>query len=528
MTILAELIRNTVLEHRDRVALVDSADGSEHTYSELDRSFNRVANALDMLGLQPGDHVGILQRNSHHWIACEGGLAKAGMVTVPLNVYLSPQELVWLLKHSDSRAVFLTSDEASLLEPLRADVTACKWFLCIPRGDGRVPSWTTDLNEILGSAQDSDPSQDISPIQAHRIMYTSATTGMPKGVICANWVFCGGIVTALANQLRDVSESDRFLAATPLTHMAGGFFWSFFARGATTVTMRQFSPEHTCEVIEKYGITHTVLVPTMIIMLLNYLQENPQAAERFRQGSLRAVWYAGSPIPISVAQEAEKVMGSILNQQYGFTEAWGAHPAVSVTQLTARWHNRKVGSCGRALIGSVVRVVDDQGNPVGAGELGEIVVKSEGLVGGYWNKSDETAGAYRAGWIHSGDIGYFDEDGFLYIKDRKDDMIISGGLNIYPTEVENVLSEHPAVYQCAVVGIPDPKWVEVPCAVVVRSSATLEVSEDELIEFVRGRLAHYKAPKRIIFVESLPISSVGKVLKRKIREELSIAFGDSA
>jgi acyl-CoA synthetase (AMP-forming)/AMP-acid ligase II len=194
---------------------------------------------------------------------------------------------------------------------------------------------------------------------------------------------------------------------------------------------------------------------------------------------------------------------------------------MAVTQLHPQWHRRKVGSCGRPIVGTVIRVVDDSGNELPPGELGEIVIRCGSRVAGYWDGPPAEEGAYRNGWIHTGDVGTFDEDGFLYVKDRKNDMIISGGLNVYPAEVESVLHEHPAVAQCAVVGVEHPKWLEVPCAVVVRSAAGAAATEAELMAYVRERIASYKTPKRIVFADSLPMTATGKVLRRRLRAELS-------
>ena len=525
MPVVAEILRNSAREHRERLALVDTSDASKYTYLQMDSYFNRVANALAALGLRPGDHVGVLQRNSPHWIACEGGIAKAGMVTIPLNTYSSPRELAWVLRHSEARAVIFSAEEAPQVGAVRDEVPDCRVFAYLAKQGRDAPSWAIDLADVVGTASDRDPGRDIDPMQPHRIMYTSATTGVPKGVICPNQVWCDSILTMLANQLRDVTEQDRFLAATPLTHMAIGFFWPFFVRGGATVTMRRFDVAQACELIARYEISHLVLVPTMLIMLINYLKQDERAMRCLRSGSLRALFYGGSPIPPTVIRDAERMFGPILNQQYGLTELLSTHPSMAVTHLSPRWHSEKIASCGRPLIGTVIRVVDDHGAAVPPGEVGEIVVRAHEAGGGYWKQPDGELGAFQKGWIHTGDVGWVDEDGFLYIKDRKNDMIITGGLNVYPAEVESVLHEHPSVSQCAVVGVPDSKWIEVPWAVVVRNPGH-SASEVELIEFVRSRLAHYKAPKRVVFRDELPVSPIGKVLRRSLREQLSKALGE--
>lgn len=526
MVVMAELVRNAVTEHSDNTALIDLATGSDPlTFAEVDSRMDRLANGLRELGLEPGDHLSLFQRNSSDWIVCEGAAAKAGLVTVPINVYLSPDEVRWILDHSESRGVIFSMDLLDVMARVHSDADECGLFVCISDGTEECPEWAVDFEDLLDGSGAHDPYIEVGGGDPHRIMYTSGTTGRPKGVLCPNEVIVDSVLSALANQVSEISDESRFLAATPLTHVANGFFWPFFTRGASSVIMRRFDPAEFCKAIVDYNITHTVLAPTMIIMVLRHLGEHPESVTTLRGSSLEAIWYAGSPIPPSVAEEAEEALGPILNQQYGLTELFGSHPAMGVTQLSAQFHRQKPGSCGRPIPGSVVRVLGEDGQRLPAGELGEVAVKSHARPGRYWRLPDDERGAYRNGWIYTGDIGEFDEDGFLYLKDRKNDMIISGGLNIYPSEVENVIATHPDVEQVSVVGIEHPKWVEVPCAVVVAKQGQ-DVREDAIIEFTRDRIANYKAPKKVVFVDELPVSSTGKVLRREIRDQIEQMAGD--
>ena len=516
MPILADVIRDTVRAHGSSTALVDAEEQVSLSFRDLDSLFNRLAGGLAASALRQGDHIAVFQRNSRYWVGLEGAAAKMGLVTVPINIYLAPSEIAWLLGHSEAKAIVFTSDEAAKLEPIAAEVSGCR-FLCLSPD---APPWADAFGEASWPTPGEEPVVRIEPGDPHRIMYTSATTGLPKGVLIPteNWVGC--IVTALANQLNDVGPSDRVLLSTPLTHVAGNYFWTFFGRGATTVLLRQFRPETFSRAVVEHAITHTFLAPTMIVMLLDYLQGAPAEAEAIRNASLRALWYAGSPIPESVAREAEKVLGPILGQHYGLTEQYATVPAMAVTQLPKEWHARKPGSCGRPIIGTVIRVLGEDGVELPTGEVGEIAIRCESRISGYWKGPGEGETAYRNGWIHTGDIGFVDDEGFIFVKDRKNDMIISGGLNVYPVEVESVLYEHPGVAQCTVVGIPHPTWLEVPCAVVVRSAQGADVDEEELISFVRERIASFKTPKRVVFVDSLPMTATGKVLRRRLRELL--------
>jgi acyl-CoA synthetase (AMP-forming)/AMP-acid ligase II len=517
LPVLGDVIRDTVRAHGARVALVDAEDGVSLTFDELDALFDRLAAGLAEHGLRPGDHVAVLQRNSRYWVGVEGAAAKSGLVTVPINIFLAPGEIAWLLDHSEAKAIVFTAEEAEMLVAIAPDAAGCR-FLCLA---GEVPGWAEAFAESTWPPAAGDPGVRVEPGDPHRIMYTSATTGLPKGVLIPteNWVGC--IVTALANQLNDVGPSDRALLSTPLTHVAGNYFWTFFGRGATSVLLRQFRPATFCRAVVEHGITHAFLAPTMIVMLLDYLHGAPAEREALRNASLRALWYAGSPIPEPVALEAEAVLGQIVGQHYGLTEQYATVPAMAVTELSPEWHTKKIGSCGRPIVGTVIRVLDDDGAELPPGELGEIAIRCESRVAGYWKGPPAEESAYRNGWIHTGDIGSIDDDGFIFVKDRKHDMIISGGLNVYPAEIESVLHEHPGVAQCAVVGVPHPTWLEVPCAVVVRSAEGADLTEDELIAFVRSRIASFKTPKRIVFADSLPITATGKVLRRRLREELT-------
>lgn len=490
-----------------------------HTYEALDRSFSRVANALIAIGLGRGDHSAIMQYNSDRWIQCEGGQAKAGIATVPINQRLSPAEVAYQLDNSEAKAVIFRPDGAALVEQIRGDLATCRHFLCIPDGRGPVPDWATDFDELLVEATDDEPPVRVRLDDRFRLMYTSATTGSPKAVVVTHERFAAHITTTLVNQLRDVRAGDRYLAVTPFTHMAIGFVWPFLARGGTVVTVDHWDAEEFLRLCAERRITHAILAPTLIIDLLGHIERRPELLELWRRSAVRAIWYAASPIPVAVARQAEKTLGPVLNQMYGLTEIIGNGNSMTCTELTSEWHARKPETCGRVQLNNAVRVVDESRADVPVGEVGEVIVMAHHNPVGYWKNPKGTAETIVDGWIHTGDMGRFDDEGFLTIVDRKKDMIISGGFNIYPLEIENVIQQHPAVRQCAVIGISDPRWVETPCAFVVCKQGTA-VDGDELVEFVRERIAHFKVPKQVIFTDELPVSATGKVLKRALRERL--------
>jgi acyl-CoA synthetase (AMP-forming)/AMP-acid ligase II len=326
------------------------------------------------------------------------------------------------------------------------------------------------------------------------------------------------VLSTLANQLHDATSDSRYLIATPLTHMAIGYVWPMIAVGGTCVVLGDFTAESFCDVAIDSGATHTLMVPTMIALVADHVDSNPEIKERLANSALSAVWYAGSPIPQATFEKAWRALGPVLNQQYGLTELWTAHRSMCATMLRADKALAKQGSCGQPMTGTELAVFDDDRHRLPALAHGEIAIRSSGHVLGYLNDPGATAATFSEGWTWTGDIGYLDEDGFLFIADRKKDMIISGGLNIYSAELESALSTHPYVRQCAAVGAPDPKWGETPWMYVVLGQTP--TTEEELRAHVRERLGGYKAPSRIIIVDELPLGPTGKILKRALRERV--------
>lgn len=517
MTTLAALTRVANQSFAERIAVVECTTGRQWTYRELEDIFNAVANVLHASGLVPGNNVAILGRNSVNMIAAEAGISQAGMVSVPINSFLSGPEIGWIIEHAEARALVFDAAMASRIQPIQGSLN-CEQYYCY-RSDEHdpIPAWSTSLTALVQTVGNSEYRCDISPAAPHRIMYTSGTTGRPKAVICPNEIIVGSIVAMLANQLRGIRETDCFLPSTPLSHFANGFFWASYCAGVRCVIADKFRVDEFCSAVAEYAVTHTAMTPTTVSMLAAHISENPAAASPLRD-ALHAIWYAGSPMPEALADEIDRLLGPVLHQQYGFTELLGAHPATAITQLSPRGHKMKPGSCGRVMPGAEVRIQAEDGREASAYEHGEIVVKASRYGGSYWKGED--AGSYRQGWIHSGDIGYFDEDGYFYLKARRGDMIISGGLNVYPSEVETVIRGHPSVRDCMVIGVEDSKWIEVPWAVVVPKHEPTATEEEEIIAFARATIAHYKAPKRILFADALPIGPSGKVLRRVARDHI--------
>lgn len=521
MPIVSELIRTAISRHSTRPALVDSATDETYTYAQFGRLVYGMCEAL--AALEPGDRVAVCARNSVLWAATEAAVACSGLTLVPLNIYLSGGELAALLVDSGARA--LVFDRAQLPDVGTAIEGApdCALRLMVAEAGTKCPPWAQPLPSVADMLATDDavvlPSR-AAPDTVHRLLYTSATTGRAKGVPHENQMFVSSVMSTLANQLHSMQTGDVLLVTTPLTHVAHGFFWPFFVSGNLSVLMPHYDPATFCSLAVRHGATHVISAPTLLADLVLYLELHPSAREAIRSSALKAIWYAGSPIPGSLAERADEVLGPILNQQYGLTEALGGYPSSGSTALTAEWHAIKRGSCGRPFPGVVLRIVDERGVEQPAGVEGEVAILMQAGKGRYWSLPEGAEGSYRDGWLYSGDLGYLDEDGFLYLRDRRTDMIVSGGLNIYPTEVESVLLEHHSVASCAVVGVADDRWIEVPHAVVVpREGATIR--PDELIAFTRDRIAHYKAPKAVHVVERLPVGATGKILRREVRALLA-------
>lgn len=518
--LIASLINDCADREGERAAIVETESGTVLSFAKLRECTGAVANALTELGLVPGSRVGVLVENSIRAVITETGVITAGLVCVPLNMRLSGPELRWQLEHSDASALVLSSEQVSRFADIGwwSDHARILTWGSSESGDGRM----VDFEVLVREASTTWRSEFLrfNPSLPARLMYTSATTGRPKGVVCPQVHLHDNAVSMLANQLQDLRRDDCYYAATPITHMANGFLWPTLARGARTVVSSRFQVETFTDVVEGFGVTHTLVAPTMLVMLLRHLREHRDEVDRLRSSRLRAIWYAGAPIAPGVAADAERTFGAILNQQYGLTELFGAHPAMCCSVLYAEDHARNLGTSGRPMIGAVIRIANGD-TEVGMGDIGEIQVRGRPPVGGYWNDPAATEETFGSGWIKTGDVGWFDERGYLHISDRKKDMIISGGFNVYSAEVEACLALHPGVEHSAVVGIADDVWGEVPWAVVVRREGAVACDEAELITFVRDRLAHYKAPKRVLFWTDLPVSGTGKVLKREVRSQLT-------
>jgi acyl-CoA synthetase (AMP-forming)/AMP-acid ligase II len=458
------------------------------TFSDLDKATDRVGNALLAAGLRTGDRVGVLLPNGIDGLVVFYALAKAGLVRVPLNVRETAADHAYKLTDSGSRAVI--ADQAE---------------------DFGVPTITTafdvaTLTSVMAVGPDLPCAVPRHPDVPFRLGYTGGTTGRPKAVTLSMRCEHAEIASFLIDLLPDVRPGDRMLHAAPVVHASGAFVLPHLIRGATNVIMDRFDPSRFLEELERQAATATFLVPTMIAMVL----DDPNVGS-VKAPALRRLCYGASPIAPALVERAMAAFGPKLAQTYGQAEA-----PMAITCLQPDEHDR-IGSAGRPYTLVEVGVVDEENRPLPPGEEGEVVTRGQHIFAGYWNRPAETAEVIRDGWVHTGDVGVFDDDGFLYLRDRKSDMIISGGYNVYPREVEDVLVSHPAVREAAVVGLPDERWGERVHAVVVLRE---DVAVDDILEFVGGRIAGFKRPKsgEVWEEPSLPKSPAGKILRRTIKD----------
>ena len=481
-----------------------------HDYAMLRDRVARLAGALRGLGVAAGNRIGILSLNSDRYLEYFFATYWAGGVVNPCNVRWSASEIAYSLADCDTRILLVDDQFVPLLPQLRAQAPCLDQVIYC--GDDETPDGLLRYEHLIAG---NDPADEIlrGGEDLAGVFYTGGTTGFPKGVMLPHRaLFANGLtVQAAYGDMTDMVG----LHSAPMFHLADHCFAMALAvAGATHVMLPAFQPDAVAEIIEKERITGALLVPTMIQMLI----DAPAARQR-DISSLELLLYGGSPITESVVDRALAIMPRVrMMQAYGMTEL-----GPIATLLPSEFHvgtgraRGKVRSAGRPCNICDVRVVDLQGQEVPRGVVGEVVVRGPGMMLGYWNNPTETARATRGGWMHTGDGGFMDEDGFVFIADRLKDMIVTGGENVYSVEVENAVARHPAVLQCAVIAIPDDKWGEVVHAFIVCRPDT-HITLSELQAHCKALIANYKIPRSLEVVDGLPLSGAGKVLKAQLRE----------
>ncbi|HKY49658.1 MAG TPA: AMP-binding protein [Candidatus Limnocylindria bacterium] len=479
---IGALIRRAARHFGDAPCLVEGA--RVVSFREFDRLTDQLGNALLALGLAPGDRVGVLLPNGIDCLVAYYALAKSGLVRVGLNTRETDDNHRYKMGDVGARALIHGQAEGLGSE--------------IDIGPRR-------LAELIASGSDAPCAVDRALDAPYRLGFTGGTTGHPKAVTLTTRGELAELSAFLMDLVPDLAPGEIFLHAAPIAHASGAFFLPAIARGVTSVVMAKFDPAEFLQLAAQTKATHTFLVPTMLAMVL----EEPQPAnERL---ALRSIAYGASPIAPSVLARGTARFGRVFVQTYGQSES----PMV-ITFLKAEDHDR-VGSCGRPYTFAEVAVVDDDDRFLPPGEVGEIVCRGPMTMSHYWNKPEATAKAFRNGWLHTGDVGRMDEDGFFYILDRKNDMLISGGFNVYPREVEDVLQAFDGVIEAAVVGLPDEKWGDRLHAVI---AARPGVDGEAVLASARAQLASFKCPKTIEIWPDLPKSSANKILRRVIRDRI--------
>lgn len=493
-----DLVRRGAVRWGDRTAIEYGA--AKLSFRQVDRLANRFANALIGLGLRPQETVGLLVDNGPFSVPIDFACLKARAVRVPLNSRLSETEHRAMLEQTQPRFLVASAGLRDRAEALAEQLQGMQ-VLCLEAA--AEPDW-------IAAAADSDPLLATPPDDIVLALFTSGTTGTLKAAQHSQASYAAICANILAN-LVCPDHSDAMIHAASLIHASGTFVLPFWLRGGRSIVLEKFDPETYLADAKRYGATHANMVPTMLQMLL-------AGSDNRDLGSLGSVIYGASPMPRPVMESALEQWGPIFSQYYGQTEA-----PLALTVLSSRDHvgpDAPLSACGQVCVDVSLKLVNDAGEAVSPGQIGEIAVAGPMVHAGYLDATElnrETR--LPGGFLQTRDMGRFDERGFLYLVDRTSDMIVTGGYNVYPREVEDALLDHPAIAECAVVGAPDPKWVETVCAFIVPASGE-RPSDQEIGDWIRQRLAPHKTPRRIEWTDTLPKSAVGKVLRRDLREQL--------
>jgi len=500
----------------DRTAIV--FEGKRFTFSELNERANRFANALIGLGVEKGHRVAIIQVNCNQYVEAYYGAAKMGAIFVPLNFRAKREELLHMLNHSESSVLLVGERYVELVNSMRPELPLMKHYISI---EGKQEGML-DYEELLANASNEEVFTDISDDDVTMLMYTAGTTGLPKGVPLTHNSFSVYVMENVTPADPEIEETN--LLTMPLYHVAG--MQAVLAAtygGRTLAMMRQFEVNEWLETVQREKANRAMLVPTMLKRVIDHPD-----FDKYDLSSLKVITYGAAPMPFEVIKKAIRLFPGV-----NFINAFGqTETASTITTLGPEDHiiegteeekekklKRLTSSIGRPMPDVEMKIVDENGNDLPPGEVGEIVARGPRVMSGYWKDAEKTAKAIdKDGWLHTGDMGYMDEEGYFYLAGRGDDLIIRGGENISPEEVENVLYAHPAIEEAAVIGVPSEEWGQEPRAIVVLKKGMTATAE-EIIEFCRERLAGFKRPRSVVFVDELPRTSTGKVLKRVLREQ---------
>lgn len=509
---LTEAISDSLVRFKERVAV--EVDGEAYTYGELDERSNAVANALVDRGIEPGDRVALMMSNCLGYVIADLALLKAGAVKLPLNDMLTEDEFEYMLSDSRAETVICGPEFVDTLDRLTEKVDTIERAIAIADPDD-IPASFEALSTLEAEGEKiASPDVDIAPSAPAGHFYTGGTTGKPKGVVHSHYNFLQNMYSHITEL--DLTGDDTLSLMTPLPHSAGAFLWASMLVGGESVIRSGFDPEQALVDIEEKGVTWTFLVPTMIYALLDH-----PTLKQTDTSTLETLVYGAAPMTPSRLKEGIDEFGEVFIQFYGQTEI----PNL-ITVFGKEEHRialeedeeQRLSSAGQPCLMADVRIVDaEEGTDQPRGAEGEILATAPYVLDEYWERPEKTAETVEDGWVHTGDVGKRDEDGYVYLLDRKSNMIISGGMNVYSTNVEEVLAEHPQVSQVAVIGVPDEKWGEAVTAIIVPKDAGA-VDVDDIKAFADEELADYKRPKTVEFVDELPKTPYGKIDKKALRE----------
>ena len=498
----------------DREAII--FEGNRWSFSDLADRSNRLANALAGMGVGQGDKVGMLQVNCNECIEVYFATAKLGATYVPLNFRARAEELEFMINFSESSALFLGQRYVKMINSMREQIPGMKNFVSV---EGPAEGML-DYESVIAEADPEEVFTDIDDNDTSILMFTAGTTGQPKGVMLTHDNLATYVLNNVSPADPDIEEKN--ILTVPLYHIAGmQAVLAAMYGGRTLVVQRQFDPSDWMTLVETESVTRAMMVPTMLKQLMEH-EEFPKR----NLSSLQVITYGAAPMPVEVITKAIEVFpGTRFINAFGQTES-----ASTITMLTPEDHViegtpgeraiklKRLGSIGRALGDTEVKIFDEDGSEQPVDEVGEIVARGPRVMKGYWKAEEATNSTIRNGWLYTGDIGYMDEAGYIFLSGRAKDIIIRAGENISPEQVEATLHSHPAIDEAAVIGVPDPQWGEKVRAIVALKAGA-QATEADIIEHCRGQLASFKKPESVIFVDSLPRNPLGKVLKRVLREE---------
>jgi long-chain acyl-CoA synthetase len=504
--LVGDILRTTAVRYPKKVGLVFG--DKQYTWEQVNARVNSLARGLLGLGLKKQDKVAILCRNCNQYIEFYFATAKAGLVGVPLNTWFKGRELSYLIDNSGANTLVVDRNYLDIAQSLEA--SGVKKYI----GLGQGHPYPYDFEALIAENSADEPEVEVDEDDLFVLSYTSGTTGVPKGAMITHSNACAGVIS-VALEWRLEPHHVYLLHAPMFFAAGGGARLHAVLRGCTCIIMT-YNADAVLQATERERITHMSFSPTPIKRIIDYPD-----IDKYDLSSVKFIGLTGAPHSVAEIEKIEQIFGHVWCSAYGLAETVNCGTVLQPEEVEVEGPlAKRMGSVGKATIGIDLRVVDENGRDVAPDgqEVGEIILRGDSVPKGYLGMPRETAETVKEGWFYTGDMATVDEDGYIYIVDRKKDMIISGGINIYPREIEEIIYTHPAVSHCTVIGVPDEEWGETPKAVVVLREE-MKATEDEIIDLCRQSLASYKKPTSVDFVDSLPMTPSGKILKREVLEQ---------